>query len=88
MPNQNPQLLPLAASVGGVAVSFDGITAGARVDLRASWPASSAETYAYYDPASGTVGTKRESLTLAWYSNSGVLDREATRRSEDDASTF
>jgi hypothetical protein len=86
--NRNPQLLPLAASIGGIAVVFDAIPAGARVDLRASWPASSAETYAYYDSASDTVGSKREGLSLAWYSSSGVLDREATGRSEDDATTF
>ncbi len=87
VPNQNPQLLPLAASVGGVPVSFDAIATEARVDLRATWPPSSAETYAHYDVASDTVGTKRESLTLAWYSSSGVLDQEATGRAEDDTTT-
>jgi hypothetical protein len=88
VPNRNPQLLPIVASIARLAVALDAIPVGSRVDLRASWPASSAETYAYYDSSSDTVSTKRESLTLAWYSSSGVFDREATGRSEDDATTF
>jgi hypothetical protein len=86
-PNRNPQLLPLTASIAGSAVALDAIPIGSRVDLRAGWSASSAETYAYYDASSDAVGTKRESLTLAWYSTAGSLDKEATGRAEDDLAT-
>jgi hypothetical protein len=88
VPNENPRLLPLIASVGGSTVALDAVPVGTRVDLTVAWPASSAETYAYYDEASDTVGTKRESMTLAWYSSSGPLDREATGRAGDDMATF
>jgi hypothetical protein len=87
VPNRNPQLVPLAASLAGSAVTLDAIPAGSHVALRASWPASSAETYAFYDASSDSVVTKREALALAWYSTAGSLDREATGRAEDDPAT-
>ncbi len=87
LPNQNPKLLPLAASIGGSTVALDAIPVGSRVELSAAWPASSAETYAYYDASSETVISKREALMLAWYSTSGSLDQEATGRGEDDPTT-
>jgi hypothetical protein len=87
VPNHNPQLLPLTASLGGMAVALDAIPVGRRVDLTAGWPASSAETYAYYDAASDTVGTKREALMLAWYASSGSVGQQATGRAGDDPAT-
>jgi hypothetical protein len=87
-PNENPKLLPLVAAVGGAPVSLDAVGPCARVDLTASWPAQSAETYAYYDAASGTVGSKREAMSLAWYASGGGLEREATGRAEDDLATM
>ncbi|HEX3345037.1 MAG TPA: hypothetical protein VHS09_10725 [Polyangiaceae bacterium] len=85
--NQNPQLLPLTASVGGAPVPLTGIPTGARVTFEASWPDASAETFAYYDPGSETVTTQRESMQVAWYSSAGVLDRESTGRAADDSAT-
>ncbi len=85
--NQNPHLLPLQASAGGSPAALDALPVGARVTLTASWPAASAETFAVYDAASDTVGTQRESLTVAWYTSAGALDREATGRAEDDPAT-
>jgi hypothetical protein len=80
--------LPLQASIAGASISLDAVPVGARVALKASWPTTSAETFAFYDSASNTVSTKRESLTLAWYTSTGALDREATGRAEDDTATF
>lgn len=88
VPNHNPQLLALRASMGGSVVSLDAIPVGVHVSLTASWPTASAETYAYYDSASDTVSTKRESMALAWYASSGALDQEATGRAEGDRATF
>jgi hypothetical protein len=87
VPNENPKLLPLATSAAGIPVSLDALKPGARVDLVASWPPPSAETYAYYDPAFDAVGIKREALSVAWYASSGTLDRESTGRAEDDPAT-
>jgi hypothetical protein len=81
--NDNPHLLPLTANGGAIA----SVAAGARVILQAAWPAADAETYAYFDPASQSVTTKREAMQVAWYSSSGALDTESTGRAEDDFTT-
>lgn len=87
VPNANPELLPLEATIGGVPASLASIPAGARVDLRVSWPAASAETYAYYDAATDTVTTQREAMSVAWHSNGGALDVESTGRTAADLAT-
>jgi hypothetical protein len=85
--NENPRLSPLTASIGGAPVALAAIPAGARVTLEASWPASSAESFAYFDPSSQTVTTQRESMHVAWYASGGALDSESTGRSSDDMAT-
>jgi hypothetical protein len=87
VPNNNPSLLSMTSTQGGVPIALDAIAAGARVDLTASWPAGAVETYAYYDAASDTIGSKRESMSIAWYASSGRMDRESTGRAEDDPTT-
>ena len=87
VPNENPVLLPLVATVSGSTVGLDAIKVGTRVNLTASWPSSSAEKYAYYDASTDAVRTQRESMTVAWYSSSGSIDREATGRTADDPGT-
>jgi hypothetical protein len=86
-PNENPKLLPVSATVDGASVSLSSIPAGARVELTANWPAASVETYAYYDAASDTITSKRESMSLTWYVTAGTLDTEATGRADDDPAT-
>lgn len=85
--NQNPQLLPLTATIGGSPVALTAIPTGARVTLEASWPAASAETFAYFDPVSQTVTTQREAMQVAWYSSGGALDSESTGRAAGDLAT-
>jgi hypothetical protein len=85
--NQNPQLQPLTATVDGAPADLTAIPPGARVTLEASWPAASAETFAYFDPVSQTVTTQRESMQVAWYSSGGALDTESTGRASDDMTT-
>lgn len=85
--NLNPTLLPLTATRGGETVPLTSIPAGARITLEASWPPASAETFAYYDPASQTVTTQREAMQVAWYATGGTLDTEATGRASDDPAT-
>ena len=85
--NLNPQLVPLTATVGGTSVDLTAIPAGARVTFEASWPAASAETFAYFDPVSQAVTSQRESMQVAWYSSGGALDTESTGRASDDPAT-
>ena len=85
--NQNPTLLPLTATLGGSAVPLTAIPASSRLVLQASWPAASAETFAYYDPVSQTIGSQREAMQVAWYSSGGTLDTESTGRAGDDPAT-
>jgi hypothetical protein len=85
--NQNPTLLPLTATLGGTAVSLSAIPASSHVVLQASWPPASAETFAYYDPATQTIGSQREAMQVAWYSSGGTLDSESTGRAGDDPAT-
>jgi len=83
-PNQNPHLGPLVARVEGALSPLDAIPAGARVELEASWPAEDAETYAYFDRASQTLVSKRESMRVAWFASDGTFDTGSTGRAEDD----
>jgi hypothetical protein len=85
--NQNPTLLPLTGTVSGAATSLAAVPSGASLVLTASWPASAAETFAYYDPATGNVTTQRESMQVAWYSTAGALQTEATGRTSTDLAT-
>jgi hypothetical protein len=85
--NLNPTLLPLTATIAGVPASLTTIPAGARVELEASWPAASAETFAYFDPVSQTLTTQREAMQVAWYTSTGSLDTESTGRASGDMST-
>jgi hypothetical protein len=85
--NQNPTLLPLTGAIRGSPVPLDAIPAGASLVLTASWPASSAETFAYYDPATATVTTQREAMQVAWYSTADSLETEATGRTSTDSAT-
>jgi hypothetical protein len=85
--NQNPTLAPLTATLGGAPVDLAHVPAGAKVTLTASWPDAAAETYAYFDPPSQTVSTKRESMRVAWYSTDGTFGTESNGRAADDPAT-
>jgi hypothetical protein len=85
--NLNPVLSPLTAAVGGAATPFSSVHAGTQVTFTASWPASSAETFAYYDASSQTVTTQRESMRVAWYATDGTFETESTGRAADDQAT-
>jgi hypothetical protein len=86
-PNQNPHLQPMEAAVGGRALSLDGIPAGADVQFQATWPAADSETYAYFDPSSQTVITRREAMQLAWFASAGSFSAATTGCAEDDEQT-
>jgi hypothetical protein len=85
--NLNPTLQPLTATLNGAAVPLSDIPASSHVVLQASWPAASAETFAYFDQATQTVGSQREAMQVAWYGSGGTLDTESTGRAGDDPAT-
>ncbi len=87
IPNTNPHLLPINATMAGQTVALDRVPLGARIDLEVSWPVADSESYAYYDLASQTIITKRESMRAAWYVTGGRLDTESTGRYENDLAT-
>ncbi len=84
LPNQNPHLAPLVATLGAQSVNFSAVPSGARLALQASWSASDAESYAYFDPATQVISTRREAMSVAWYASTGQFDTESTGRAEDD----
>jgi hypothetical protein len=89
VPNANPRLSPLGATLAGKSVSLSGlrVAASATLALEASWPPSDAETYAYFDPGTQTLGTKREAMRVAWHASGGTFATESTGRSETDPAT-
>jgi hypothetical protein len=78
-PNVNPVLDPL---------TIDPVARGARVVLRSSWPAASAESYLTFDVPSQAVVTRREALRVSWFATAGAFDNDVTGRAEDDEATF
>ena len=85
--NANPHLTPLVATSSGNPVSLSSVPANGRVDFSIGWGASDAEIYAYYDPSSQTLITKRESMEVTWRASGGAFDTESTGRSETDSAT-
>lgn len=78
VPNENPRLLPLRATQNGAPIALTSVPRGAHLTLEASWSAESVETFAYFDPASRTVTTQRETMQVAWYATDGAFDPDAT----------
>lgn len=88
VPNTNPVLGDLAASVDGAAVAFDAVPAGASVTFRATWTAASAEPYVVYDLASATLVGRRESLRVSWFATDGTFENDRTGRDETEPEAF
>jgi len=86
LPNRNPRLTALSAMLHGSKVTLDHVPPGATLELRVSWPSEDAESYAYFEPRSQTVVTRREALRVAWLASAGSLATESTGRAEADFS--
>jgi hypothetical protein len=87
-PNANPQLQPLTLAVSGAPVTPDAIPFGASVTLRVSWPAAAAETYVMFDPGTGALVDRRESMRVSWYATAGSFENDRTGRDETETETF
>lgn len=79
-PNRNPTLEPVALPPS--------TPRGARVVLRATWPADAAETFPVYDLASKVLVDHRESLRVSWFATAGTFDADRTGRDETETELF
>lgn len=83
-PNQNPRLAALSITERGNELSPDRLPASSELELTASWPAEAAESYPVFDPATQTLVTRREALSVAWFTSAGHLEVESSGRAEND----
>jgi hypothetical protein len=67
---------------------IDEDAAGCVDDCRDAKRCHGAERYLWFDPASRTLVTRRETLRFAWYASGGSLDLPRTGRAEGDLATF
>lgn len=88
--NTNPSLSPL--TIDGASLPTDGltptvVTADHDVVLTASWPATAAESFIYFDPDHNTLITRRESMKVSWFATAGALDVDASAVAETSDET-
>ncbi len=76
--NTNPTLDPVALTT---------VPADTDVELLASWPSETAESYVYFDALGQRLRTRRESLRVSWFATGGALPVDATAVGEDDPAT-
>jgi hypothetical protein len=77
--NNNPTLLPTALPAE--------VDAGVSVPITAAWPAAAAESYLFFDVAAQTLITRREAMTVSWYTTAGSFPVDASQIGEDDLAT-
>lgn len=72
------------------------VSADQPIDLRVRWAkcptepgtdCAGAETHVFFDPISLEVATRREAITVAWYSTAGQLGEARTGRAQDELAT-
>jgi hypothetical protein len=76
--NQNPKLLALSATIAG-ATAVGIIAPSSTLDLLASWPQESAETYVTVDAERAALVTQTETLWVAWFVSGGALEHDFTK---------
>ena len=87
VPNRNPTLLAVTASVSDSPVALARIPAGARVKLQTGWGEGDAEGYLMYDPGSSMLVDRREALEVSWLVTAGEIETAVTSRGEGDHAT-
>jgi len=86
VPNRNPTLRSLAATtLQGQSVPLDRIPAGADIRLEAGFDAADEEPYVMFDPATGSVAVRRESLRFSFFTTSGTFESARTGPSGAEA---
>lgn len=77
--NRNPTLDPISLATA---------SRGARVVLRATWPADAAETFPVYDLENKVLVDHRESMRVSWFATAGTFDADRTGRDEAESQLF
>lgn len=77
--NTNPQLDPIALAPV--------VAAGTAVELRASWPAGTAEPYVSFDQLAQALVDRREALRVSWYATAGAIAVDASAIDEGSDAT-
>jgi hypothetical protein len=78
-PNANPQLFPLLATSGQALVDLGSLPALAVVDLVASWPTESEESYVTVDGERAALDWHTEKLWVAWFATAGWLESDVSQ---------
>jgi hypothetical protein len=77
--NHNPQLLPLVATIAGEPADLGALPPRAAVDLVASWPPESVESYVTLDAGRATLDWASERLWVAWFVTAGALAADVSQ---------
>jgi hypothetical protein len=83
--NVAPTIATFEVRDRGVATTT--IAAEADLEVVVGWPATSIESYLYYDQASQTLVDRPETLRASWFATGGELGEDATTFAEGDAPT-
>jgi len=84
VPNVNPRIVALRASTPGGEIALDAVPPRAHLTFAVSWLPEDVETFAYFDRASQSISTQRESMRVAWYVTAGRLGVATNGRAADD----
>lgn len=85
--NVAPGILPLQIFDGDRMVERDAVPANTTLRFVAGWPPDAAESYLYYDRATATLVTRRESLRVSWYATGGSFAVDASGIAEGAEAT-
>jgi hypothetical protein len=85
--NQNPRLVPMTATVAGVATPLTALPAGQPIVLTTGWPGDAVESFPVYDIAGQQLVTHREAMRVSWFATAGSFVHEVTGRDEEESAT-
>lgn len=77
--NENPAIAGLSFSAGGAPVDPAAIPPGARIDVVATWPSGTAESFPAFDRGSHDLLAMTEVLGVSWYATGGEIGQPAAR---------
>lgn len=79
--------LEYVANVNPILDPIDLVTvpADSDVELVATWPLDSAESYLFFDTLAQELVVRREAMRVSWFATGGVLPVDATLVTEDEA---
>lgn len=88
VPNKNPTLDALTATIDGAERPLDRLQAGRAVRFAVHWAEGDAESYVAFDVGSQAVVTRRESMRVSWFATAGAFESDRTGRTEAETETF